>query len=661
MSRMVLMAMALVGALSAPAAGLAAEKTVEFMVDGHKVVGTLALPDGIASPPAVLLLHGFTGSRDELEIPAAKEGIFRRAARIWAVQGIASLRIDFRGNGDSGGAFADMTLDGQVKDALAALDFLAGGGEVDKDRIALVGWSMGGAVGAIAAGRAKQKLTSVSLWAPGTNMPASIALLFGADLVKQGLASGDRPVTAKLPWGAEVSLKSGFFRSLYATDPVAEIARYKGPLLVAVGSKDDVVFPQPIAGQVLLDNHDGPEELWVRPMDHVFNAFDGVDMVDELIAKTGSFIAAATPPAALAADYETKGVTENNLPVFYQKLKDQLHFALAWDPASGDFPQWRATARAKLWDLLIQPDDSAPFDARVVEEQDRGDYVARKIVLSITGNSRIAALLLVPKGQGPFPAALVLHDHGGKFDIGKEKMVRPWADAARLASARAWVDRYYSGNFIGDDLARRGYVVLATDALGWGDRQNNGPESQQALASNLFNLGSSLAGTIAVEDVRAARYLASLPEVDKGRVAAIGFSMGAFRAWQAAALTDTVTAGVAVNWMATLDGLMVPGNNQLKGQSAFNMLHPGMFRWFDYPDAAAIAAPKPMLFYAGETDPLFPVASVRLAFARMERVWADAGAPDRFAAKVWPNAHIFRAEEQSEAFDWLDRQFGRAE
>ncbi|WP_051249084.1 dienelactone hydrolase family protein [Inquilinus limosus] len=364
---------------------------------------------------------------------------------------------------------------------------------------------------------------------------------------------------------------------------------------------------------------------------------------------------------AAEADHETKGVTENNLPVFYQKLKDQLHFALAWDQAGGDFPRWRAEARAKFWDLLIQPDDATPFDAQVVEEQDRGGYVARKVVLSITRNSRIAALLLVPKGQGPFPAALVLHDHGGRFDIGKEKMVEPWGDEARLASAKAWVDKYYSGRFIGDDLARRGYVVLATDALGWGDRQNNGPDSQQALASNLFNLGSSLAGTIAVEDVRAARYLAALPEVDKDRVAVIGFSMGAFRAWQVAALTDTVTAGVAVNWMATLDGLMVPGNNQLKGQSAFNMLHPGMFRWFDYPDAAAIAAPKPMLFYAGETDHLFPVASVRQAFAKMEKVWADAGAPERFAAKVWPNAHIFRAEAQAEAFDWLDRQFGRQE
>ena len=291
-SRMVLMAMALFGVLSAPAAGQAAEKTVEFRVDGQKVVGTLALPDGVATPPVVLLLHGFTGSRDEMAIPAVKEGIFHRAARMWAARGFASLRIDFRGNGDSEGAFADMTLDGQVKDALAALDVLAADSEVDRDRIALVGWSMGGAVGAIVAGRTSHKLTSVSLWAPGTNMPAAIALLLGPDVVRQGLASGGKPVTAKLPWGAEVSLKTAFFESLYAIDPVAEIARYKGPLLVAVGTKDTVVFPQPVSGQVLLDYHDGPEELWVQPMDHAFNAYEGTEMVDALIAKTGDFIAA---------------------------------------------------------------------------------------------------------------------------------------------------------------------------------------------------------------------------------------------------------------------------------------------------------------------------------------------------------------------------------
>ena len=61
---------------------------------------------------------------------------------------------------------------------------------------------------------------------------------------------------------------------------------------------------------------------------------------------------------------------------------------------------------------------------------------------------------------------------------------------------------------LGDELARRGYVVLAVDALGWGDRGPTTYEEQQALASNLYNLGSSLAGLMAREDVRAAGFLA---------------------------------------------------------------------------------------------------------------------------------------------------------
>lgn len=286
-------ALALIALSALCSAGWTAERTVDFQVDGQKVVGTLSLPDGVASPPVVLLLHGFTGSRNELEIPAVKEGIFARAARLWGEEGIASLRIDFRGNGDSEGKFEDMTLEAQVKDALAALDFLSASPDVNKDKIAVVGWSMGGAVASAVAGRSTHNLTSVSLWAPGTNMASALALLFGPETIKKGLASGDTPVTAKLPWGAEVSLKSGFFEGMYVVDPVAEITKYKGPLLVAVGTKDDVVFPQPASGQVLLDYHDGPEEIWVQPMDHVFNAFTDEKTVDALIGKTGDFIAAS--------------------------------------------------------------------------------------------------------------------------------------------------------------------------------------------------------------------------------------------------------------------------------------------------------------------------------------------------------------------------------
>ena len=63
--------------------------------------------------------------------------------------------------------------------------------------------------------------------------------------------------------------------------------------------------------------------------------------------------------------------------------------------------------------------------------------------------------------------------------------------------------------------------------------------------------------------------------MDAKRVAAMGLSVGGFRTWQIAALSDRIAAGVSVCWMATRKGLMVPGNNQTGGQSAFTMIHPG--------------------------------------------------------------------------------------
>ncbi len=373
------------------------------------------------------------------------------------------------------------------------------------------------------------------------------------------------------------------------------------------------------------------------------------------------FAAAVLSVTAPGAHAQPGAAIADNMPAFHQALKARLAFPMAWSPQVKDLAAWRAAGRARVWEATLQAPDQTPFSPRVVSEQDRGPYVAQEIEFSITRDSRVRALLLAPKGQGPFPAALLLHDHGGKFEIGKEKLVAPWGDAARSTLSQAWADKYFGGRHLGDELARRGYVVLAADALGWGDRGPLTGDAQQALAANSFNLGTSLAGILAQEDVRAAAFLASQPQVDRRRVAAIGFSMGAYRAWQAAALSDDITAVVAANWMATTEGLMTPGNNQLKGGSAWHMLHPGLVRYLDYPDVASLAAPKPALFMAGAGDPLFPAASAQAAFSKMAQVWAAWRARERFEARVLPHGHVFPLAAQDEAFDWLDRQFQRGD
>lgn len=376
-----------------------------------------------------------------------------------------------------------------------------------------------------------------------------------------------------------------------------------------------------------------------------------------LLASTLLAIAALALPAQAQLQTQPAPGVADHMPAFQSALKARLTFPLAWTPHVKDVSAWRAAGRAKVWEATLQTPDHTPFAPHVLAEQDRGAYVARDIVFNVNRDSRVRALLLAPKGAGPFPAALVLHDHGGKFDIGKEKVIAPWGDAARISASQAWADKYFSGRHLGDELARRGYVVLAVDALGWGDRGPLTGDAQQALAANSFNLGTSLAGMMAQDDVRAAAFLATQPQVDPRRVAAIGFSMGAYRAWQVAALSDAVTAVVAANWMGTTEGLMVAGNNQLKGGSAWHMLHPGLVRYLDYPDIASLAAPKPALFLAGASDPLFPAASAQAAFSKMAPVWAAWQAQDRLETRMLPHAHVFPRETQDAAFDWLDQQF----
>jgi len=359
--------------------------------------------------------------------------------------------------------------------------------------------------------------------------------------------------------------------------------------------------------------------------------------------------------------YQHPGVRDL-LPVFREAAAGRISFPYSWQEwrkhNGDDFDAWRKEARQRVRRRFLAPPLAAPFEPVILGSRKRNGYTSHKIAFNLTGDSRVLAYLLVPDGAGPHPAVLLLHDHGAEFRIGKEKSVEPWdVSADKAAQARKWVDKVYGGRFVGDQLAARGYVVLVYDALNWSDRGGAGFEGQQALASNLLHLGMSFAGLIAYEDLRGAEFLASRGEVDKGRIAAMGHSMGCFRTWQVAAMSDHIAAGVCCCWMATVKGLMVPDNNQTKGQSAFTMTHPGLFNDLDYPDVASLACPKPMLFFAGQQDKLFPVPSVKAAFDKMHRVWDSREAGDKLVTRILPVPHCFNAAMQDEAFDWLDRQF----
>ena len=316
-------------------------------------------------------------------------------------------------------------------------------------------------------------------------------------------------------------------------------------------------------------------------------------------------------PATLWAQNTGKRYeTVKDMPIYYEALRSELAYPAAWGISpETDFDTWRVEARALLLDCLDYIPDTTAFDYAIVATEQRDGYKAHRILLRINKYVTVPAYLLIPDGNGPFPAVTVLHDHGAKFDIGKEKNVRPFAgDSALLALSDSWAEKCYDGIYTGDFLAAHGYVVLAVDALFWGERgRKEGARysSQQALAANLLQMGRSWCGIITADDIRGVEFLASLPFVDPARIGAVGFSMGAHRAWMLSAATDKVRATAAVCWMCTTDSLMTLTNNQNKGGSAYAMIVPRLRRYLDYPHVAAIACPKPLLFINGRKDKLF--------------------------------------------------------
>lgn len=389
-------------------------------------------------------------------------------------------------------------------------------------------------------------------------------------------------------------------------------------------------------------------------------------------------------PASAAADTTRYEIT-SRMPLFYEQLKQQLTFPMAWGrSATTDFDQWRAEGRKMLTDCLqLLPPPPTDWDLQVEATEQRqanstkqqatsrkqkqalssGRYEVQRITFNISAWSRVPAYLLVPEGEGPFPAVLLLHDHGAHFTIGKEKMVRPFGvgDAVQK-DADDWATRCYDSSFVGDSLAARGYVVLSVDALFWGERGcKEGPnyDVQQALASNLLQMGSSWPAIIHADDLRSAQLLASLPQVDARRIGCLGFSMGAYRAWMLAAWSDVVNCSAAVCWLNTTEELMTLTNNQNKGGSAYAMLIPALRRYMDYPHVAALACPKPALFFNGTRDKLFPVRGVEDAYQHLHEVWRSQGAEEQLTTRLWDEKHFFNRAMQQEVLRFFDKTLGK--
>lgn len=238
------------------------ERYVECASRGLTLRGMLHIPEGREGKlPFVILFHGFCDDRNEINF------VHTELSRRLCKAGIASVRFDFAGSGESDGRFEDMTVSGEVADGQAILDYVRGLDFVDTGRVALHGLSMGGCVASMVAGLRKEEICALSLWCPAPDVVYNLRrkTLCGVDvsgIEERGCADYE---------GLKVGL--GFYRDALTLDPFAVAARFTGPVNLVHGDQD-VTASIRCSERYREIYGDRAEFLVVRGAEHRFKSFD---------------------------------------------------------------------------------------------------------------------------------------------------------------------------------------------------------------------------------------------------------------------------------------------------------------------------------------------------------------------------------------------------
>jgi dienelactone hydrolase len=267
----------------------------------------------------------------------------------------------------------------------------------------------------------------------------------------------------------------------------------------------------------------------------------------------------------------------------------------------------------------------------------RDGFVFERLELELEGAGTARAFLTRPAhADGPSPAILYGHSHGGRHEIGASELVD---------------GRSYLLSPFGPLLARAGYVTLCMDMPTFGDR--HGVEESAAAKAHIW-YGTSLVGQMISEQAAALTYLVSRDDVDRSRIGAFGISLGSTLAYWHAALDTRIRAVAHLCCYADYATLVELGAHDHHG---IYLLVPGMLRHTSTGEIAGLVAPRPQLICLGEEDELTPPPSIERALAVTRPMYAAAGAHDALEVLVQPGVdHRETPEMHARVMAFFERE-----
>ena len=253
-------------------------------------------------------------------------------------------------------------------------------------------------------------------------------------------------------------------------------------------------------------------------------------------------------------------------------------------------------------------------------------YTVEKVVLQTIPGVMMTTNVYRPQGKGPFPAVLCVHGH--------------WPGAKQDPTVQA--------RCIG--LVKLGFLVLAVDALGAGERgvdQALGEYHGEMTAATLYATGRSLAGIQIYENMRCADYLQSRRDVDSNNLAITGTSGGGNQTMYAGALEERFKAVIPVCSV---------GNYQAYLGVACCMceLLPGALAFTEEWGVLGLVAPRGLMVINATQDAVqFSVAEAKKSLTGAQAVFKQFGKPENVKHVIVESKHDYNQPMREAMYGWV--------
>ena len=293
-----------------------------------------------------------------------------------------------------------------------------------------------------------------------------------------------------------------------------------------------------------------------------------------------------------------------------------------------DWEKYRDRLRANIIDkagVVFNP--KLPLSMKETGSLQLNGYTIRNISFQTLPGVYATANLYIPDGKGPFPGIVLMagHSTNGRF--------------------------YNNYQSVGHTLALNGYVALAVDPWGAGERTTSHGISEYhgaSLGASLMNIGESLMGMQISDNIRAVDLLSTLPFVDSGKIGATGASGGGNQTMWLAALDERVKAAVPVVSVGTFESYVMRSN------CICELLIDGL----TFTEEAGVLALSQAIMPSNHIRdaPSFLPKEMLRSYENAKPVFKMLGAGHKISNRVFDLTHGYHTEDRKAMLGWFDLQ-----